>query len=240
MYEALRKGADVQTLHERTHIKAWFIEQMKELVDLEEEILKHAGAALPDALLTRAKKDGFADRYLAKLLGVAETEIREHRKRFGPARRLASGAGQRRRERGLLLQQLQRQGRDRGLRESQDHGPRRRPPTASGKGSSSTTAAFTPRSPCGTKTTKSIMVNCNPRNRLDRLRYVQQTLLRAAHGRGRAEHLREGEARGRGRPVWRPDASEHRGRIGRGGREYHRHLARHDRTGRGPRSVPKK
>ena len=40
MYEALRKGADVQTLYETTYIKPWFIEQMKELVELEEEVLK--------------------------------------------------------------------------------------------------------------------------------------------------------------------------------------------------------
>jgi len=83
MYEALRKGADVQTLHERTHIKAWFIEQMRELVELEEEILRHKGRPLPDELLTRAKKCGFADRYLARLLGVAETEIRRQRKASG-------------------------------------------------------------------------------------------------------------------------------------------------------------
>ncbi|MBW2345995.1 MAG: carbamoyl-phosphate synthase large subunit, partial [Deltaproteobacteria bacterium] len=38
MYEALRKGAGIEILHEKTHIKQWFIEQMQELVDLEEEI----------------------------------------------------------------------------------------------------------------------------------------------------------------------------------------------------------
>ena len=43
MYEALRKGASVEKLHELTYIKSWFIEQMKELVDLEEKILKHKG-----------------------------------------------------------------------------------------------------------------------------------------------------------------------------------------------------
>ena len=83
MYEALRKGAEVQTLFETTHIKAWFIEQMKELVELEEKILKHKGKALPDKLLTQAKKDGFADRYLAKLLGVGEADIRAQRKKLG-------------------------------------------------------------------------------------------------------------------------------------------------------------
>jgi carbamoyl-phosphate synthase large subunit len=79
MYEALRKGADVQTLHETTYIKAWFIEQMKELVELEETILKFKGKALPDDLLIQAKKDGFADKYLAKLLGVPEIKIRSAR-----------------------------------------------------------------------------------------------------------------------------------------------------------------
>jgi carbamoyl-phosphate synthase large subunit len=83
MYEALRKGADIQELYRRTFIKPWFIQQMKELVELEEKILKYKGKKLPDKLLTQAKKDGFADRYLAKLLGVKEKEIRERRTKLG-------------------------------------------------------------------------------------------------------------------------------------------------------------
>jgi carbamoyl-phosphate synthase large subunit len=79
MYEALRKGADVQELHEKTYIKTYFINQMKELVELEENILQYKGKSLPDDLLIQAKKDGFADRYLAMLLGVTEKEIREKR-----------------------------------------------------------------------------------------------------------------------------------------------------------------
>ncbi len=85
MYEALRKGATVEQLAELTHITPWFIQQMQELVELEEEILRHKGSPepLPEALLARAKKDGFADRYLAQLLGVSEGEIRERRKALG-------------------------------------------------------------------------------------------------------------------------------------------------------------
>ncbi|HOV25477.1 MAG TPA: carbamoyl-phosphate synthase large subunit [Pseudobacteroides sp.] len=79
MYEALRKGADIDELSRLTHIKRWFIEQMKELVILEEEILKYAGNKLPDDLLVKAKKDGFADRYLSKLLNIPEAEIRKQR-----------------------------------------------------------------------------------------------------------------------------------------------------------------
>jgi len=83
MYEALRKGAGVEELYQKTYIKPWFINQMKELVELEEKILQYKGKTLPDALLAQAKKDGFADRYLAKLLGVAEKEIRQKRISLG-------------------------------------------------------------------------------------------------------------------------------------------------------------
>ncbi len=83
MYEALRKGADIQDLYRKTFIKPWFIQQMKELVDLEEKILKYKGKKLPNELLINAKKDGFADKYLAKLLGVKEKEIRDSRTKLG-------------------------------------------------------------------------------------------------------------------------------------------------------------
>jgi len=83
MYEALRKGASVRSLYEITFIKEWFIQQMKELVELEEELLKFRGKALPDDLLKRAKKDGFADKYISQLLRVPESKIREQRLSLG-------------------------------------------------------------------------------------------------------------------------------------------------------------
>jgi carbamoyl-phosphate synthase large subunit len=83
LYEALRKGADIEALYRLTHIKPWFLNQMKELVDLEEQILEHRGQLPPDDLLVRAKKDGFADKYLAALLGVTETAVRERRTTLG-------------------------------------------------------------------------------------------------------------------------------------------------------------
>ncbi|NLT14068.1 MAG: carbamoyl-phosphate synthase large subunit [Clostridiales bacterium] len=83
LYEALRKGADVDALYALTYIKPYFLSQMRELVLLEEEIIKHRGGELPDALLISAKKDGFADRYLAMLLDISETEIRSRRKKLG-------------------------------------------------------------------------------------------------------------------------------------------------------------
>ncbi len=83
MYEALRQGATVEQLFALTHIKAWFIQQMQELVELEEKVLACKGRDLPDALLVEAKKNGFADRYLSKLLGISEKRIRDRRKALG-------------------------------------------------------------------------------------------------------------------------------------------------------------
>ena len=83
MYEALRKGAGIDDLYRRTFIKPYFIQQMKELVEEEEKILTFKGSIPPDDILISAKKNGFADRYLAKLLGIREKEIRTKRISLG-------------------------------------------------------------------------------------------------------------------------------------------------------------
>jgi len=83
IYEALRKGAGVERIHAVTKIKRYFLEQMLELVELETEILRYKKQVLPDDVLARAKKDGFADKYLARLLEVPEAYIRLHRTFIG-------------------------------------------------------------------------------------------------------------------------------------------------------------
>ena len=83
MYEALRKGATADEIYELTKVKHYFIEQMKELVEEEEEILKSKGSLPADELLIQAKKDGFSDKYLSQLLEIPEEEIRNHRIRLG-------------------------------------------------------------------------------------------------------------------------------------------------------------
>ena len=83
MYEALRKGATAEEIFELTKVKHYFIEQMKELVDEEEELLKSKGSLPADELLISAKKDGFSDKYLSQLLEIPEEDIRNHRIRLG-------------------------------------------------------------------------------------------------------------------------------------------------------------
>jgi len=83
IYEALRKGATSQEIFDITKVKHYFLDQMRELVEEEEEILKNKGNMLSDEALTKAKKDGFSDKYLSKLLEISEEDIRNRRKAIG-------------------------------------------------------------------------------------------------------------------------------------------------------------
>ena len=79
MYEALRKGASVDDIFNRTKVKHYFIEQMKELVEEEEALKKNAGSLPTVEALESAKKNGFSDKYLSQILNVSEQEIRDMR-----------------------------------------------------------------------------------------------------------------------------------------------------------------
>ncbi|MCD7921300.1 MAG: carbamoyl-phosphate synthase large subunit [Clostridiales bacterium] len=83
MYEALRKGATVEEIHEITKVKTWFIEQMKELVEEEEALCRCKGQLPSDEALTAAKKDGFSDKYLSQILEIPEDAIRSRRLELG-------------------------------------------------------------------------------------------------------------------------------------------------------------
>ncbi len=80
MYEALRKGASVEEIYNLTKVKAWFIQQMKELVEEEEALVKKYTGKVPSAEdLRQAKLDGFSDKYLSEILGVSEEAVRNER-----------------------------------------------------------------------------------------------------------------------------------------------------------------
>ncbi len=83
LYEALRKGMSVEELYQLTKIGRWFISQMQELVEVEEELKMFRGKDLPDEMLKKAKENGFSDRYLAHLLGKTEKQIRTQRLNAG-------------------------------------------------------------------------------------------------------------------------------------------------------------
>ena len=83
MYEALRKGATVDELHDITKVKHYFIEQMKELVDEEEALMANKGSLPSDEALISAKKNGFSDKYLGQILEISEDDVRNRRIALG-------------------------------------------------------------------------------------------------------------------------------------------------------------
>lgn len=83
MYEALRKGASVDEIFNITKVKAWFIEQMKELVEEEEALIASKGSLPSDEQLISAKKNGFSDKYLSQILDIPEDDIRNRRTSLG-------------------------------------------------------------------------------------------------------------------------------------------------------------
>ncbi len=83
MYEALRKGATVEEIHEITKVKTYFIEQMKELVEEEEALMANKGQMPSDEALISAKKNGFSDKYLSQILEISEDSVREKRIALG-------------------------------------------------------------------------------------------------------------------------------------------------------------
>ncbi|MGN0320077.1 MAG: carbamoyl-phosphate synthase large subunit, partial [Lachnospira sp.] len=83
IYEALRKGATPDEIHELTKIKHYFLEQMKELVEEENALMANKGSLPSDEALIQAKKDGFSDKYLGQILSIPEEEVRNRRLALG-------------------------------------------------------------------------------------------------------------------------------------------------------------
>ncbi|MDD5611152.1 MAG: carbamoyl-phosphate synthase large subunit, partial [Candidatus Omnitrophica bacterium] len=79
--DALRLGYTIEEIHKITLIDPWFLQNIKEIVDLE-KILQSAKELGPE-LLTQAKKMGFSDKQIVKLRGGNEDVLRTQRKKMG-------------------------------------------------------------------------------------------------------------------------------------------------------------
>jgi carbamoyl-phosphate synthase large subunit len=83
---ALKEGLSPARIFELSRIDPWFIGQIRQIVELEAELKRHAGAApgaLGTDLLARAKRDGFSDLQIAELIGAAEEDVRAAREAAG-------------------------------------------------------------------------------------------------------------------------------------------------------------
>jgi len=99
---ALQKGFSVERIYEITKIDPWFIDKIKNIVEMEKELkdsvkhcltdrkpmvydfaAKHSIDEVPDEIMRKAKKLGFSDVQLARIFGVREEDIRKRRKKSG-------------------------------------------------------------------------------------------------------------------------------------------------------------
>jgi carbamoyl-phosphate synthase large subunit len=79
---ALKHNMPITMLYELTHIDPWFLHQMRQIVEVENQI-KLAGKNLPKELLEKAKKYGFSDKQLAYLTNLTEKQVEQERKNLG-------------------------------------------------------------------------------------------------------------------------------------------------------------
>lgn len=77
--DAFRQGLSVEEVASYTQIDPWFLDQIEDLIRWEEKVRLKGLAGLDRSLLLALKRRGFADSYLAKLLGISETELRTQR-----------------------------------------------------------------------------------------------------------------------------------------------------------------
>jgi carbamoyl-phosphate synthase large subunit len=80
---ALREGRTVEEVHRLTDIDPWFLQRIQNIVEVERALEPYAGGPCPRGLLETAKRAGFSDAQIGRILQQDETAVRELRKTHG-------------------------------------------------------------------------------------------------------------------------------------------------------------
>ncbi len=103
--DALRVGISIEEIHTYTGVDPWFLNNIRQIIDMEEELKKceagqfqtthhsfagrvaqsgegNSSGSLPRALLQKAKEHGFSDRRIGQLINMGEQDIRRMRKGY--------------------------------------------------------------------------------------------------------------------------------------------------------------
>jgi len=83
IYDAIKLGIPIKTIHKLTRIDRWFLKQIEELVELEKTMEQYSIDDIPAHLMRRAKEQGYADRQIAHVLDCLESEVHAKRKEMG-------------------------------------------------------------------------------------------------------------------------------------------------------------
>ncbi len=83
VYDAFKMGIPFKTIQNLTKIDKWFLQQIEELIQLENQIKNYQLDTIPNDLMKIAKEKGYADRQLGHLLNCLESEVFDHRNSIG-------------------------------------------------------------------------------------------------------------------------------------------------------------
>jgi carbamoyl-phosphate synthase large subunit len=75
LFEALRRGIEIDEIHQITSIDLWYLRHISRIVEMEFDLKKTGLHGLDAVALKRAKREGFSDLSLAKILGCTPAEI---------------------------------------------------------------------------------------------------------------------------------------------------------------------
>src|SRR3989449_11778014 len=83
LLHAVGTGFSIAELVELTHIDPWFLNEMKEIADLIKHLSQHTIDSLPTDLLSEAKRAGFSDARVARLVSAKSRDIAAKRSDYG-------------------------------------------------------------------------------------------------------------------------------------------------------------
>lgn len=90
--EAFVRGCSIDEIYALSKIDPWFLRNMKEIIDMEKEVTEALAGKLPESIASgedikdivrEAKRFGFSDEAMSRMMGCRETEFREARKKAG-------------------------------------------------------------------------------------------------------------------------------------------------------------
>jgi len=80
---ALQAGMSIDQIYALTHIDKWFLYKIKNILEVEKLLSIYSGGVCPRGVLERAKRTGFSDQQIAKILLAEESEVRTMRRNYG-------------------------------------------------------------------------------------------------------------------------------------------------------------
>jgi carbamoyl-phosphate synthase large subunit len=81
--QAMSEGITINEIHNQTKIDRWFLHKIFNIVQISELLKTYEGGECPSEILVEAKKTGFSDKQIGRILGIEEDKVRRMRNNRG-------------------------------------------------------------------------------------------------------------------------------------------------------------